>query len=289
MDVSEIGLGALEIGRPWPNWRKGKVDFDRPSDAEAIRLVGTAIDAGINFIDTAPAYVESERLLGMALKGKRESVVLATKCGEWFDSSGSRYDYSGPEVKRFMESSLRALRTDRVDLLQIHSASAEVIRRGETAAAMKRLQEEGKARFLGVSVDSEEAAIAAIESGHFDCLQLSYNLLTRRMGDRAIPLAKERGMGVIVKDGLSAGRLGTNWTDISDEQIRSRVAAVAARAERAGIRMPEYAIRFVLSHPDVSTLIVGTKRVEHLLANIRATLDPEMTRRVAEAEWGKGE
>jgi len=278
--VSEIGFGALEIGRHWPNWRRAFDDFQKPSDSEAIRLVHQAIDLGIDLFDTAPAYVDSERLLGAALRGKRKDLVVATKCGEWFDGTASRYDYSYEEVFRFVESSLRNLQTEFVDILQIHSGSEEVIRRGETMAAMKVVQQQGKARFLGVSVDSEAAALAAIEVGDYDCIQVSYNLLNRMMESTVLQLAKQKDIGIIVKDGLNTGRLSGKSSDVPDESLRSRIERFQSRALEAQLSLPEYALRFVLSHDAVSSVIVGTKRGDHVIANVAASRNVELTKSI---------
>ncbi|MBI3005691.1 MAG: aldo/keto reductase [Ignavibacteriales bacterium] len=282
--VSEIGLGALEIGRDWPYWRKAESDFSRPDEKEAISLVHEALDLGINFIDTAPAYFRSEELLGKALKGKRHDVVLATKCGEWFDGQNSVYDYSAEATGKFIESSLKKLQADHVDVLQIHSGNHDVIRRGETLEAMKKAQQEGKARFLGISLDSVEAARAALENGEFDCIQVSYNILRRSMESEVLPMALDRKIGVIVKDGLATGKLTSKYEHLSDVSLREALSKKEEAASQLGITIAEYAIRFVLSQSLVSTVILGTKKAEHLRANVRCSDESPITGIVREKE-----
>jgi len=284
LKVSEIGLGALEIGRDWPYWRKGENDFSRPDEREAIGLVHEAIDLGINFIDTAPAYFQSEELLGKALKGKRHQVVLATKCGEWFDGQSSVYDYSAGATVRFIENSLRQLQTDHVDLLQIHSGNLEVIRRGETLDAMKKAQKEGKVKFLGISLDSEEAAHAALDDAGYDTIQVSYSLLERSMEKTVFQKASDRKIGVIVKDGLAAGRLTPKYGLLSDPVLKERIKKSVDVASHLGISLTEYAIRFILSDSPISTVILGTKKVEHLRANVRCTEEASITGMIRENE-----
>ena len=164
LDVSVLGFGALEIGRNWPYWRKEKSDFSRPTESDALRVIHSALDQGINLFDTAPAYFASEEILGKAFKGIRKNILIASKCGEWFDGEKSVYNYSYSETKIFIENSLRLLQTDYIDLIQIHSANVDIIRNGETLIAMKDLQKEGKVRFLGLSTDFEDAALLAIAS-----------------------------------------------------------------------------------------------------------------------------
>lgn len=281
LSVSEIGFGALEVGRDWPLWRRGEPDSVRPAEAEGIYMIHEAIDQGINFFDTAPAYLHSEALLGRALEGaRRDKIILATKCGEWFDGNASQYNYSYAETEKFIEQSLRQLRTDRIDLLQIHSGNVDVVRRGETLAAMKKAQMSGKIRFLGISVDAEDAALAAVEDGGYDCIQLSYNLVSRSMEKSVIPKAEERNLG----DGLAAGRLTTKFALLSDEKQKAQISKIAERAEKVGINLAEYAIHFVLANNAVSTAIVGTKSPAHLRENVKSASDLATRRRVSENE-----
>lgn len=269
LSVSEIGLGALEIGRNWPYWQQEMEEFNRPGEQGAIRIVHEAIDHGVNLIDTAAAYMESEELLGKALKGKRSKVVLATKCGEWFDGNQSVYDYSAAATEEFIHSSLRKLKTDWIDLLQIHSGSAEVVKKGETAAAMKKAQKAGKVRFLGISVDRADAAEAAMESGDFDSVQLSYNLMNREMEQSVLGLAQARNIGIIVKDGLATGKLTPKYKLMKDFELQKKVEEHDRKAKNIGIRLQEYAIRFVLANQAVSSIIVGTKKLDHLFENLK--------------------
>ncbi|MCX6136989.1 MAG: aldo/keto reductase [Ignavibacteriales bacterium] len=270
LHVSELGFGALEIGRDWPYWRQNLSDFSRPTESDAARIVHEAIDRGINFFDTAPAYFKSEEILGNALKGIRSSVILATKCGEWFDGSNSVYNYSAGETMAFIESSLRLLQTDVLDLLQIHSAPPEVIRSGETLSAMKKAQEHGKVRFIGLSTDSLEAARCAVESGEYDTLQVSYNMLRRDFADQIFPAAKDKNLGIIVKDGMAKGMLAGKHSEVANEEERLSAERFVHIAETNRMPIHEMALRFVLSNSAVSSVIVGTKNSVHLCSNIAA-------------------
>ncbi len=268
--VSTLGFGALEIGRNWPYWRQDKEDFSRPTESDAIKVIYTALDNGINFFDTAPAYFQSEEILGKAFKGMRKDVLLATKCGEWFDGNNSVYDYSYNETKKFIDNSLRLLQTEYVDLLQIHSASTDVIKQGETLRAMKEAQRAGKVRYLGLSTDVVDAALLAIESGEYDSIQVSYNTINLEYERKVFPIAKEKNIGVIVKDGMARGKLSPKFADVTTTDERKHIEKIKSLADKNKMSLSELAVRFVISNPTVSSVIVGTKKSEHLNSNIAA-------------------
>lgn len=269
--MSEIGLGALEVGRRW-----GIPSLDDPGnppdEAAAVRFLNDVLDSGVNLIDTAAAYWLSEERIGKALSGRRSEFVLASKWGEWCDESGSVYDYSPAAMWKFLDSSLTKLNTDVIDLYQIHSAPLEVIQSGEALAEMQKAREQGRIRFIGLSCGEAEA-LAAIESGGYDTIQISYNALGRSMESRVLPMALSANMGVLIKDGLAAGRLTDKIHRLGVEHaaLKGRVAAVQSLAEGWGMTLNELALRFVLSNPAVSSVLAGTRSVAHLLDNIRAS------------------
>jgi aryl-alcohol dehydrogenase-like predicted oxidoreductase len=270
LSISLLGFGALEIGRDWPYWRQQKDDFHRPDDADAIAVIHSALDSGINFFDTAPAYGSSEAILGKALKGMRREVIIGTKCGEWFDGSRSVYDYSAAETRRFIENSMRQLQSDYIDLLQIHSANAEVIRKGETLSAMKEAQHAGKVRYLGISTDDIETALLAIDSGEYDSVQVSYNAINVEFAKKVFPTAQKKDIGIIVKDGMARGKLSAKYSDVTEQAERARIERIRAVAEQYSMSLSELAVRFIISHPAVASVIVGTKNNEHLTDNCSA-------------------
>ena len=266
--VTEIGLGALEIGR---DWGVLKHDLAKPDEEAAVRLLEGALGLGINFVDTAMAYVKSEERIGKAIAAgsvRREDFYLATKAGERFDEvSGSLYDYSYEAIRRSCADSLAALHVDFVDLMQLHSAPLDVVRSGEAMRALKDLRTEGKCRFVGASFEDEQACAEAIASGDYDTIQITYNLLERTAAERLLSLAQQADVGVIVKLPLAKGLLTSKLCLLpaaEQEQVRSYLFL-----ERDSQRIEDAALRFVLSHPAVSTVIPGTKRLEHLAANVR--------------------
>ncbi len=278
--VSEIGFGALEIGRDW-GIPVGD-DFGRPDEAEAIRALNAALDAGITFIDTAPAYELSEERIGRAISHRRNEFILATKVGERKnDGEQSLYDYSAKATTAFIEQSLKRMKTDVLDLVQIHSAPIEVIRKGETLGALVKAQEQGKIRFIGMT-GSVEAAIEAVNDGLYDTVQVSYNIVYRDPEKKLLPLCRERNIGVIIKDGLGAGRLTAKAKALPDDRRDDRLRA--ERLEKAFVEgswhpaklipaksLAELALRWLLANRAVTTVIAGSRKIDHITKNVCAS------------------
>jgi aryl-alcohol dehydrogenase-like predicted oxidoreductase len=269
--VTDIGFGALEIGRPW-GIRSQQDPGLPPSLKDVDRLLRRALDLGINFIDTAAAYEDSEERIGQTIPDRRGDYYLATKFGERFKTGeGSHYDFSAPAATAFLENSLRLLKTDYVDLWQIHCGANDLqtVTSEETMGAMLAAKEAGKTRFLGVSPGSTEAAMAAIESGVYDTLQLTYNLYDRAMEAGVLPAAKAANVGVIIKWPLGGGVLTRKYErlDEAKDNRKAKAERYEAVAKRHGMSLPDLALRFLLSNDAVSTIIAGTRRIEHLEAN----------------------
>ena len=267
LQVSEVGFGALEIGRDW-----GVLPSDRakPDEAYSIQLLERAIMLGINFVDTAMAYVKSEERIGKAIASgrlHRNTFYLATKAGERFDEAGgSLHDYSYNGIKRSIMDSLERLQVDRADLLQVHTAPLDVVRAGDAIRALKDLRKDGKCDFVGASFSDEQACAEAIMSGDYDTVQITYNLLARSGPERLLVLAEKADLGVIIKLPLAKGLL-TGKVDLLSPAEKATVTPYRF-LERESQTLSQAALRFVLSHPAVSVAIPGTKRLEHLEANV---------------------
>ena len=278
LKVSQVGLGALEVGRPW-----GIGDFEGdlglpPEESEAERFLHSVLDNGINFLDSASAYWTSEERIGKYLSGRRDEYILASKWGEWCDETGSDYNYSPEEFWKFLESSLTKLRTEYIDLYQIHSGPLDVINNPDVMEQMNRAREKGKIRFIGVSCGLGEAK-AAIESGAFDTVQISYSLIDRAAESEVLPLAEKHNIGVIIKDGLGSGRLTPKyrrWEGVEDHTAK-RGAVLESWAKLQQMSLVELALRYVLTQPAVSTVIAGTRSSSHLLENIKAASGGPLT------------
>ena len=267
LQVSEIGLGTVELGLAYGIADEGGIQ--PPSRAEATHLLNCALDSGINFLDTARVYGVSEEVIGFALKSRRNEYVLASKVAEKIEPNQHGLSLRA-HVTDSVEQSLRALQTDVIDLMQLHSASLEDIRSGEQTEVLKELQKAGRIRFLGASTYGEEAAVAALEDGRFDCIQVAYNVLDRELESRVLPLAQARNVGVVVRSVLLKGALTHRYIYLPSglEELKVAVERIHEIGAMGSVSLPEFAYRFVLVHPAVSTALLGTSSLEEMKATI---------------------
>ena len=260
--VTRLGVGASELG-----------DYSLSDDdvEKAGRVLNTALDGGINFVDTGACYRNSEELIGRTVSSRRDDYVLATKCGH-ARGGLSGEDWSAEIVARSIDRSLVRLRTDHLDLVQIHSCDLSVLERGEVIKALLKAKDAGKTRLVGYSGDNE-AARYAVESGLFDALQTSFNVVDQNANtDGLLALAEEKGMGVIIKRPIANGAWGAEGSPSSTygaEYFR-RAKAMAAMGPIPGAPGDRIltALGFVFAHPEVDTAIVGTQNPDHMASNI---------------------
>lgn len=240
--VSPIGLGTVKLGRDQGLRYRASI----PGDHEARALLGAAMELGVNLIDTAPAYGTAEERLGRLLPGARDAWTIATKAGEWFEHGRSRFDFSPEAILSSLDRSLARLRTDRVELLLVHSDGASESRFAAmgTFDALDRAKASGRARATGVSAKTVEGAHAALE--RVDALMVTLNPLERELVG-VIERARGLGKGVLIKKALASGRIGAGGADPVD-------AAVRLAAHTAG----------------VSSVIIGTTNPGHLEQAVRA-------------------
>jgi aryl-alcohol dehydrogenase-like predicted oxidoreductase len=258
MQVSVLGFGGAEIG------------FQGATEETVGRLLKGALDAGLNVIDTGECYEGSEELIGKTVADRRADYYLFTKCGHP-RGIGSE-DWSPGSLLESIERSLRRLRTDRLDLIQLHSCSESVLRKGDAIAALRTARSKGYARFIGYSGDSQ-AARYAVECDAFDALQTSINIADQEAIDLTIPLAREKGMGVIAKRPIA----NVAWKE-SHKPIESYHHVYWDRLNKLRYdfirNLPTeesiaHALRFTLSVPGVHTAIVGTTKPERWQENAR--------------------
>jgi aryl-alcohol dehydrogenase-like predicted oxidoreductase len=248
MRVGVLGFGGAGIGS------------ERTSADGVARLLGEALDAGLNVVDTADCDLGREELIGRAIAGRRGEYYLFTRCGQP-DRPGDE-DWRPESLLASIERSLRRLRTDRVDLVQLHSCSEEVLRRGDAITALQEARRKGYARFIGYSGDGA-AARYAIECGAFDAIQTSVSIADQESIDTTIPLAYERGLGIIARRPIAgaAWRYAERPQDAYHRPYWERLQRLDYEFLREG---PEtaaaVALRFTLSVPGVDTAIVGTAR-----------------------------
>ena len=248
MQVSVLGFGGAEIG------------YERATADVVARLLDDALDAGLNVIDTAECYLDSEELIGQAAARRRKDYYLFTKCGH-LEGPG-RGDWRPDSLLRSIERSLRRLKTDRLDLVQLHSCSEDELRRGDVIEALRRAREKGYTRYIGYSGDGQEARYA-IESGAFDALQTSVSIADQEAIDLTLPLAQARQMGVIAKRPLAnaAWRYAERPENAYHQPYWERLRVLDYDFLRSDPRQAaSVALRFTLGVPGVHTMIVGTAK-----------------------------
>ncbi len=261
--VSEVSLGTVELGTEYGIPVQGEVL--RPSDAKAERLLNVALDAGVNFIDTASVYGESEAIIGRGLNSRRNEYFLASKAVH-LRVEGDNGNTLRERVQASIARSLRLLRTDRIDLFYIHSATLEVIQRGEMLEIIQQAQSAGHVRFIGATTYGEAAAVAVLQDGRYDCLQIAYNILDRESEVSVLPLASERDVGVVIRSVLLKGALTYRYTHLPNElnELKSVIRKIdELRGSETG-SLQELAYRYVLAHPVVAAALAGTGRVSEL-------------------------
>jgi aryl-alcohol dehydrogenase-like predicted oxidoreductase len=254
LEVSVLGFGAGPVGSP------------ELSESQAEALLNGVLDAGINLLDTAPSYGQSEERIGRYLQGRRHEFVLSTKCG--YGVPGVE-DWTAPCITQGIELALRRLRTDVLDLVHFHSCPVDVLERPGVVDALRRAVEQGKVRVAAYSGDNAPLDWA-LHSGAFGSVQTSVNVFDQRVLDRGLPEATRRGMGVIAKRPLG----NAPWRfserpeapDIATYWDRMRAMGL----DTGGLDWSELALRFAAFVPGVASCIVGTTRTENLQRNLRA-------------------
>ena len=300
LKVSPLCLGAMMFG----GW--GNTDHD-----DSIRIIHRALDAGVNFVDTADVYArgESEEIVGRALKGRRDDIVLATKVHGVMGDDPNQRGNSRRWIIREVEASLRRLDTDWIDLYQIHRPDPDVDI-DDTLGALTDLVRAGKVRYIGSSTfpahEIVEAQWTAERRGRerFVCEQPPYSLLVRTIEQDVLPVCAKYGIGVIPWSPLGGGWLTGRYRKGQELPVSMRAERVPARfdmslpenqrkleatealavlAEEAGISLVHMAIAFVIRHPAVTSAIIGPRTMEHLESQLGAadvTLDDALLDRI---------
>jgi aryl-alcohol dehydrogenase-like predicted oxidoreductase len=281
--VTKLGFGAMEL--------RGAAGWPQLDEPTAGAVLNGVLDAGINYIDTSPDYGISEERIGRHISGRRDEFFLASKCGCLLDPAappGHPHDFTRENVRAGVESSLRRMRTDHLDLVQFHqSPSPEVLERDDSLAELDDLRREGKVRFIGMSGTLPNLP-EQIELGAFDAFQIPYSALERDL-EELIGAAAAAGAGVVVRGGVARGVAAATGDPVarSPEAVRASLQKRKQRLDQTklddlleGMAPMEFMLRFTLSHPDMHTTIVGTSSLDHLRANAAAArkgpLPPEL-------------
>jgi len=242
--ISPLGLGTVKLGRDqgvkYPN------GFSIPDDAQARQLMTLARELGINLIDTAPAYGVSEQRLGPLLQGQRDHWVVVSKVGEEFIDGQSHFDFSPAHTRRSVERSLQRLRTDRIDLVLVHSdgRDLEILQHSGVYETLADLKREGKILGYGLSGKTVEGGLLALEQG--DCAMVTYNL--NEQAERPVlDYAQAHAKGILVKKALASGH-------------------VCLKPDDDPVRL---SFELLFAHPGVGAAIIGTINPQHLSVNVR--------------------
>jgi aryl-alcohol dehydrogenase-like predicted oxidoreductase len=269
LKVSLLSLGTVEMGINYGLHRPGQPGH--PERGEAVYLLQSAADRGINLFDTAPSYGDSEKLLGEAL-GRRYDCHFATKVSIPSQDKALSDKALREAINGSLEASLRALNRDCIDIVQIHNATVDILKDGKITEILKKARDSGKIRYLGASVYGEESAMAAIRTDSFDTLQVAYNLLDQRMTGKVLPAARHANTGVICRSALLKGTLTERAEWLPEELALLREQAKKAMNALAGSwqKLPQVALRFCLSSPYIDTVLVGVSSRQELDAALEA-------------------
>jgi aryl-alcohol dehydrogenase-like predicted oxidoreductase len=281
--VSEIGFGCWAIGG-----NDHGNSYGPTTDKSSTDAINKALELGLNFFDTADVYGwgHSEELLGKALRGKRDRVVIATKVGADF-YQGTGFQTFTPDYIRFaLEKSLTRLNTDYIDVYQLHNPPLKLISKEETFATLRELKKEGKIRAFGVSVFTPVEGITAINVGQPDCVQITYNIFSCRPEEQLLPRAFETGCAIIAREPLAngfltgkydtapkfaAGDFRKNWP-MEYVQARSDATRQLSFLKKNGQQsMAQAALKYPLLNQAISTVIVGLKDVDMVEENLAAS------------------
>lgn len=302
--VSEVGLGC---------WAIGGNAYGEVQDEASLDALAAAWEQGVNFYDTADTYGEghSEILLGKFLKTvSRGSAFIATKVGWDFYPSdlkavagvsdtgpklnhvGHRKNFDPRHICFACEQSLRRLRTDAIDLYQLHNPSLDLIRQGDAVGVLAGLKKEGKIRAVGISVHTEEEALAALQDTRVEVLQVIFNLLDQRMAVKVFGEAKQKNVGIVVREPLASGLLTgkyppehefpkndhrRRWSKEKREWDWEKIRLIRKELREDEIPLSQAALEFALAFSEISTVIPGAKTRTQVLQNLRAAIGPRLT------------
>ena len=264
-EVSALGFGSAPVGY---------LETDRRQVAE---ILNTALDRGVNLIDTAASYRGAEEAIGEAVGHRRDDYVLVSKCGRDFEDS-ARTDWSALAIEQTVERALRRLKTDHLDVMLVHSCDLQTLKKGEALGALVKARDAGKVRFVGYSGDNEAAAHAA-GLDEVAVIETSVSICDQANIDTVLPEARRNNVGVLAKRSIA----NAAWKDVSEQRgvyvnyaktYAERLAKMAIMPAdlgfpgEVGAAWSEIALRFTLSQPGVSTAIVGTTKTSNVERNL---------------------
>lgn len=279
LSVTKLGYGAMEV-------RGSRIWGGRPiEDREAETILNAVVDHGINFIDTANDYGRSEEYIGRFLSHRRDEFVLATKCGCTVvhrddTTDDTPHEWTKENLFRGLHESLERMKTDYVDLMQLHNPTVEQCESGNLVAGLQEMKEQGKVRWIGISATNPHLE-TYIGWGVFDSFQIPYSALERQH-EELIQAAADSGAGVIVRGGVARGEPGAGLGN-EDSWAIWEAAGLDGLLDEGETRTG-FLLRFTNAHPGMNTNIVGTMNIDHLKENIAAASRPLPADTYAEAK-----
>ncbi len=265
LEVSSLGLGSAQLGI-----RYGADPVEPPPASDSIRLLRRAAELGINYFDTAPAYGDIEPVLGEALEPIRPRPVIGTK----LSISDQDGPFTGDELRNRLsasvDESLRKLRLECIDLMQIHSVLPPFVT-DELLETMDGISNSGRVRYWGVTTYGEDAPFEALTAGgRFRTAQIAYSALDRTLERRVIPRLHEQGVGLILRSMFLQGALSPVWTKLPEQlhDLRGACSQVEDLAEQTGLSMSELALRYAAFQPRPAVAVFGTLNMDEIDANV---------------------
>ena len=308
LEVSEIGFGAWAIGGSWGD----------QNESDSLEALGTALDRGVNFIDTAAGYGDgkSERIIGEFLKSRSETVYVCTKTppapGKWPPSPYCKIEerYSEKYLRENVEERLLNLQAESLDVLLLHTWTRAWNDQPDALKILQKMKSEGLIKQVGISTPEHDqnCVIQLMRDGMVDVLQVIYNIFEQEPAAQLFPVAKECGTGIIVRvafdEGVLTGKYTGNETFGSDD-FRSnyyagdrlergvrRTEKIKKEFQESGYTMPELALKFALSHEAVSTVIPGIRNMQQAIMNTGISELPDLSvddlLRLREHSWNRG-
>ncbi len=272
LKVSEIAFGGVSIGLPY-------ADQPMPPEVESIRLLNRALDAGINFYDTARMYGESEVLIGKAFRNRRDEVIISTKAGYFLNVDGTipADNEVRSKIRHSLEESLRSLQTDYVDVFMLHQADKKILENKAILNVFSLLKKEGLVRFTGASTYEPAESLLCVESGSWDVIQMPLNLLDQRHL-QALKLAEMNGVGVIIRSVLFRGMLTGRPLNLHPDlhEIETHIELLRNWNVDYYPDLLTLAVKYVLSCPAVSAALIGMDKTEHLEKAIQVVANKDL-------------
>jgi len=298
METKRLGKTDIKVGRLGIGLSEVGFNLEMADVVQVRDVINQALDNGVNFLDTAACYGISEELIGVVASDRRDEYVLATKAGH-FLPRGEGEDWTYDLINSSIDRSLELMKTDHVDIVQLHSCKVEMLERGDVIRALQDAKAAGKTRYIGYSGDNENAKWA-VTSGLFDTLQTSFNVVDQSARTNLFADVEARDMGLIIKRPIGNAVWGApadpkpyrHISDYTEEYFR-RVGVMSAEgplADDPDDRI-SLALGFTFAHPEVDVTIVGTQRPQHMKSNLEMVSQPmgisESTVTDLHARWDK--